>query len=69
MRREFMQRLPVVLHGTLGSCLRDALQEGGAAAVAYRPAPRSEVLCDRFIVYYPLVVVDSTALFLINIIK
>jgi hypothetical protein len=34
MRREFMQRLLVALHGTLDSFLRDALQEGGADAVA-----------------------------------
>jgi hypothetical protein len=40
VRREFMRRLSVVLHGTLGSCLRDALQEGGAVAVACLPTPR-----------------------------
>jgi hypothetical protein len=34
-----MQRLFVVLHGTLGSYLRDAMQEGGAASVACLPAP------------------------------
>jgi hypothetical protein len=28
VRREFMQRLSTALHGTLGSCLRDGLQEG-----------------------------------------
>jgi hypothetical protein len=28
VRREFMQRLSVALHGTLGSYVRDALQEG-----------------------------------------
>jgi hypothetical protein len=35
-----MQRLSMVRHGTLGPCLRDALHEGGAAAVACLPAPR-----------------------------
>jgi hypothetical protein len=30
VRRGFMQRLSVVLRGTLGSCLRLVLQEGGA---------------------------------------
>jgi hypothetical protein len=44
VRNEFMQRLYVVLHGTLGSYLRDAYlqQEAGAAAVAYLPAPRAQ---------------------------
>jgi hypothetical protein len=41
MRREFIQRLSVVLHGTLGSCLRDALQEGGAFVVACLLAMRA----------------------------
>jgi hypothetical protein len=39
MWREFMQRLFVALHGTLGSCLRDALHEGGADAVACLHVP------------------------------
>jgi hypothetical protein len=38
VRREFMQRLPVALHVTLGSYLRDALQEG--SVVAYLRVPR-----------------------------
>jgi hypothetical protein len=33
-RREFMQRLFTALHGTLGSYLRDALQEGKVDVVA-----------------------------------
>jgi hypothetical protein len=33
-RREFMHRLSVVLHGALGSYLRDAWQKGGVADVA-----------------------------------
>jgi hypothetical protein len=35
--REFMQRLFVALHGTLGSYLRDGLQEGSADIVACLP--------------------------------
>jgi hypothetical protein len=34
VRREFMRRLYAALHGTLGSYLRDALQEGSVDAVA-----------------------------------
>jgi hypothetical protein len=34
VRREFMQRLSAAFHGTLGSYLRDAFQEGSADAVA-----------------------------------
>jgi hypothetical protein len=42
VRREFMHRLSVGLHhGTLGSCLRDALQEGSADAVACLPVRRA----------------------------
>jgi hypothetical protein len=41
VRREFMQRLSVALHGTLGSYPRDALQEGSADAVACLPVPRA----------------------------
>jgi hypothetical protein len=36
-----MQRLSAALHGTLGSYLRDAFQEGSADAVACLPAPRA----------------------------
>jgi hypothetical protein len=43
-----MQRLSVVLHGTLGSYLRDALQEGGAAAVACLPAIRAVANSPKF---------------------
>jgi hypothetical protein len=38
-----MQRLSAPLHGTLGSYLRDALQEGSAPVVAYLPVPRAYV--------------------------
>jgi hypothetical protein len=41
VRREFMQRLSAALHGTMGSYLRDALQEGSADAVACLPVPRA----------------------------
>jgi hypothetical protein len=34
VRREFMQRLFATLHGTLGSYLRDAFQEGSADTLA-----------------------------------
>jgi hypothetical protein len=41
VHREFMQRLSTVLHGTLGSYLCNALQEGNAATVvACLHAPR-----------------------------
>jgi hypothetical protein len=40
VRREFMQRIFIALHGTLGSYLRHALQEGNADAVAFLPIPR-----------------------------
>jgi hypothetical protein len=42
VQREFMQRLSAALHGTLGSYLRDAFQEGSSAgAVACLPVPRA----------------------------
>jgi NAD-specific glutamate dehydrogenase len=41
VRREFMQRLSAAFHGTLGSYLRDAFQEGSADAVACVPGPRA----------------------------
>jgi hypothetical protein len=41
VRREFMQRLSAALHGTLGSYLRDAFQEGTADAVACLPGRRA----------------------------
>jgi hypothetical protein len=40
VRLEFMQRLSRVLYGTIGSYLRDFLQEGGAFVVACLPTPR-----------------------------
>jgi hypothetical protein len=43
VRREFMQRIVVDLHGTLGSYLRDALQEGSADAVACLRVARDKV--------------------------
>jgi hypothetical protein len=41
VRRGFMQRLSTAHHGTLGSYLRDAFQEGGADDVACLPVPRA----------------------------
>jgi hypothetical protein len=41
VRREFMQCLSGALHGTMGSYLRDALQEGSADAVACLLVPRA----------------------------
>jgi hypothetical protein len=42
VRRDFMQRVSVVLHGTLGYSLLYALQEGCAVAVGGLLAPRAE---------------------------
>jgi hypothetical protein len=41
VRRDFMHRLSVVLHGTLGSYLRDALHDDYANVVARFLAPRA----------------------------
>jgi NAD-specific glutamate dehydrogenase len=41
VRREFMQRLSAALHGTMGSYLRDAFQEGSADDVACLLVPRA----------------------------
>jgi hypothetical protein len=41
VRREFMQRMYVTLHGSLGSYHRDALQEGSVDAVACLLVPRA----------------------------
>jgi hypothetical protein len=57
-RREFMQRLSAALHGTLGSYLRDAFQEGSADAVACLPVPRAL----RFFLSFSFYLVASTAL-------
>jgi hypothetical protein len=42
VRREFMQPLFAALHGTLGSQLRDALEEGTVGVVAYLILPRAQ---------------------------
>jgi hypothetical protein len=46
VRREFLQRLYVVLHGTILDSynLRDALQEGNVDVVACLHAPRGKLL-------------------------
>jgi hypothetical protein len=49
VRREFLQRRSASLHGTLGSYLRDALQEGAADAVACLHVPRDNKACEVFI--------------------
>jgi hypothetical protein len=41
VRREFMQHLFATLHGTLGTYLRDALQEGSADVVVCLLVPRA----------------------------
>jgi hypothetical protein len=43
VRREFMQHLYTALHGTLGSYLRDAFQEGSSNVVACFRVPRALV--------------------------
>jgi hypothetical protein len=52
VRREITQRLFVVLRGTLGSYLRDAVQEGGAAGVAFLPGPKGSGLCAFFLFFF-----------------
>jgi hypothetical protein len=52
--------LSVVLHGTMGSYLRDALHEAGAATVACLPSPRAQAsvpvffisLCTFFVLFH-----------------
>jgi hypothetical protein len=64
VRRELMQRLSVVLRGTLGSYLRDALREGVGADVACLRAPRAQASLPPL--HSPLFLVDSTTLFVIK---
>jgi hypothetical protein len=52
-----MQHLSLVLHGPLGSFVRDALHEGGANAVASLLAPRDEA---SVAVFFSSLLVDST---------
>jgi hypothetical protein len=59
-----MQRLSVVLGGTLGSSLRDALEGGSAAAGACLSAPRAKACLPPLFV--SLLLVYSTAFFVIN---
>jgi hypothetical protein len=44
-----MHRLSVVLYGTLGSYVRDALQEGGAAVVGLPPCSEGLRFCACFL--------------------
>jgi hypothetical protein len=46
-----MQRLFAALHGTLGSYLRDALQEGSADAVACLPVPHGLRFFSSFLLF------------------
>jgi hypothetical protein len=58
-----MKRLSVGLHGTLGSCRRDALWEGGAAVVAFLLAPRAYAFVRAF---FSSFMVDSTTFLVID---
>jgi hypothetical protein len=60
VRREFVQRLSTNLHGTLGSYLRDALQEGSTDAVACLPVPRA-LAYGIFFLLFPVVLGGSTS--------
>jgi hypothetical protein len=60
VRREFMQRLSAVLHGTLGSYLRDAFHEGSTGVVACLSIPRALVFSSSLL----FCLVASTAFFL-----
>jgi hypothetical protein len=62
VRREFMQRLSAALHGTLGSYLRDAFQEGSADAVACLPVPRAWVFFLFFAWWPPMLQISSFCL-------
>jgi hypothetical protein len=64
VRREFMQRLSMVLHGTLVFYLRDASQEDGAIVVACLPAPRCSASLTTF---FSSLLPDSTTFFVIDI--
>jgi hypothetical protein len=64
VRRDFIQRVSLALHGTLGSCLRDALHEGDAVVVACLLAPQT--LVSLLPLHSPLVMAGSTAFFVIN---
>jgi hypothetical protein len=63
VRREFMQRLPVGFHGTLGSNFRDTLQEGGATVIARLPSPRAQVSVS---IFSSSLLVDPTTFLAIN---
>jgi hypothetical protein len=65
VRRELMQRLSVVLHGTLDSYFCDDLQEGDAATVARLPAPRAYASAPVSFISASLLV-DSTTFVAIN---
>jgi hypothetical protein len=58
-----MHRLSAVLHGTPGSYLRHALQEGGAAAAACLLAPRGQASVPDFL---SSLLIDSTTFVVIK---
>jgi hypothetical protein len=64
VRREFTQRLSLALNGTLGSYLRDALQEGSAYDVTRLHVPQAYV-CEVFPSFL-LLAWYSPLLFLVN---
>jgi hypothetical protein len=72
VRRDFMQRVHVVFHGTLGLYLRDALHEAGGAAVVCLFAPRAEAYVPSVFCLLPFVfsssLVDSATFFVIKIV-
>jgi hypothetical protein len=63
VRRECMQRLSAAIHGTPGSDLRDALQEGSIDALACLRVPRAWILsCFLLFAWWP-----PSLLFLVRI--
>jgi hypothetical protein len=55
----FVQRRSTTVHGTLGSYLRDALQEDSADAVACFPVPRAYA-CGIFSSFYIIFLVYAS---------
>jgi hypothetical protein len=54
VRRELMQGLCVILHGTLGSYLRIAFNEGGLTVVACLLAPRAQAYVLVFFLFWSI---------------
>jgi hypothetical protein len=68
VRCEVMQRLSATLHGTLGSYLRDALQEGSPDVAACLRVPRAKVFSSYllFALWPPLLFLKKKILYIIN---